>query len=98
MEVNGKFLRLYTTKHGKFIVSWDCFKETINACLYHGFDNWVFVSYFYERMLPQMKQLVETMSRGDFMSGSPEGVIQFLELPSVKLEDEGVRKQVLVRD
>ena len=48
--------------------------------------------------LPQMKQLVETMSRRDFMSGSPEGVIQFLELPSVKLEDEGVRKQVLVRD
>ena len=71
MEVNGKFLRLYTTKHGKFIVSWDCFKETINACLYHGFDNWVFVSYFYERML--------TMSRGDFMTRSPEGVIQFLE-------------------
>ena len=42
--------------------------EAVNACLHHGFDTWMLVSYFYEGMSPAMKQLLETMCGGDFMS------------------------------
>lgn len=54
----------------------------INACLYHGFDNLMLISYFYESMPPQMKQLVETMCGGDFMGKSHDEAIQFPRLHS----------------
>ena len=52
--------------------------EVINACPHHGFDTWMLVSYFYEGMLPTMKQLLETMCGGDFMSKSPDEAFEFL--------------------
>ena len=42
--------------------------EAINACPHHGFDTWLLVSYFYDEMSSSMKQLLETMCGGDFMS------------------------------
>ena len=36
------------------------------------------VSYFYEDMSPQMKQLLETMCGGDFMNKSLDDAFQFL--------------------
>ncbi|RVW31241.1 Retrovirus-related Pol polyprotein from transposon opus [Vitis vinifera] len=42
--------------------------EVINACPHHGFDTWLLVSYFYDEMSSSMKQLLETMCGGDFMS------------------------------
>ncbi|RVW89718.1 hypothetical protein CK203_047281 [Vitis vinifera] len=52
--------------------------EVVNACPHHIFDTWMLVSYFYEGMSPTMKQLLETMCRGDFMSKSPDKVLDFL--------------------
>ena len=52
--------------------------EAFNVCPHHGFDTWMLVSYFYEGMSPAMKQLLETMCGGDFMSKSLDEVLDFL--------------------
>ena len=48
------------------------------ACPHHGFDTWLLVSYFYDGMSSSMKQLLETMCGGDFMSKNPEEAMNFL--------------------
>ena len=45
--------------------------ETISACPHHGFDTWMLVNHFYDGMSPSMKQLLETMCGGDFLSKHP---------------------------
>ena len=52
--------------------------EAINTCPHHGFDTWLLVSYFYDRMSSSMKQLLETMCGGDFMSKNLEEAMDFL--------------------
>ena len=52
--------------------------EAINACPHHGFDTWLLVSYFYDGMSSLMKQLLETMCGGDFMSKNLEEAMDFL--------------------
>ena len=52
--------------------------EAINACPHRGFDTWLLVSYFYDGMSSSMKQLLETMCGGDFMSKNPEEAMNFL--------------------
>ena len=52
----------------------------VNACPYHIFDTWMLVNYFYEGMLPTMKQLLETMCEGDFMSKSLDKALDFSKL------------------
>nr|CAN70521.1 hypothetical protein VITISV_015408 [Vitis vinifera] len=52
--------------------------EAINACPHHGFDTWLLVSYFYDGMSSSMKQLLETICGGDFMSKNPEEAMDFL--------------------
>ncbi|RVW67299.1 hypothetical protein CK203_065068 [Vitis vinifera] len=54
------------------------YMEAINACPHHGFDTWLLVSYFYDGMSSLMKQLLETMCGGDFMSKNPEEAMDFL--------------------
>ncbi|RVW91330.1 hypothetical protein CK203_035418 [Vitis vinifera] len=50
----------------------------INACPHHGFDTWLLVSYFYDGMSSSMKQILETMCGGDFMSKNPDEAMDFL--------------------
>ncbi|RVW58959.1 Retrovirus-related Pol polyprotein from transposon 17.6 [Vitis vinifera] len=57
---------------------WERYMEAINACPHHGFDTWLLVSYFYDGMSSSMKQLLETMCGGDFMSKNPEEAMDFL--------------------
>ena len=52
--------------------------EALNACPHHGFDTWLLVSYFYDGIYPTMKQLLETMCEGDFMSKNQEEALDFL--------------------
>ena len=52
--------------------------EASNACPHHGFDTWLLVSYFYDDMSSSMKQLLEIMCGGDFMSQNPEEAMDFL--------------------
>ena len=52
--------------------------ETISAYPHHGFDNWMLVNYFYGGMSPAMKQLLETMCGGDFLSKHLDEAMDFL--------------------
>ena len=52
--------------------------ETINACPHHGFNTWMLVNHFYDGMSPAMKQRLETMCRGDFLSKHPDEAMNFL--------------------
>ena len=52
--------------------------ETINACPHHGFDTWMLVNHFYDGMSPPMKQLLETMCGGDFLSKDPDEAMDVL--------------------
>ena len=52
--------------------------ETISACPHHGFDTWMLVNPFYDGMSPAMKQLLETMCGGDFLSKHPDEALDFL--------------------
>ncbi|RVW32453.1 hypothetical protein CK203_099872 [Vitis vinifera] len=62
----------------KFYECWERYMEAINACPHHGFDTWLLVSYFYDGMSSLMKQLLETMCGGDFMSKNLEEAMDFL--------------------
>ena len=62
----------------KFYQCWERFLETISACPHHGFDTWMLVNHFYDVMSPPMKQLVETMCGGNFLSKHPDEAIDFL--------------------
>ena len=62
----------------RFYQCWERFMETISACPHHGFDTWMLVNHFYGGMSPSMKQLLETMCRGDFLSKHPDEAMDFL--------------------
>ena len=61
----------------KFYQCWERFMETSNACPHHGFDTWMLVNHFYDGMSPPMKQLVETMCGGNFLSKHLDEAIDF---------------------
>ena len=52
--------------------------ETISARPHHGFDTWMLVNHFYGVMSPAMKQLLEIMCGGDFLSKHPDEAMDFL--------------------
>ena len=62
----------------RFYQCWERFMETISACPHHGFDTWMLVNHFYNGMSPAMKQLLETMCGGDFLSKHPDEAMDFL--------------------
>ena len=62
----------------RFYRCWERFMKTISACPHHGFDTWMLVNHFYGGMSPTMKQLLETMCGGDFLSKHPDEAIDFL--------------------
>ena len=62
----------------RFYQCWERFMETISACPHHGFDTWMLVNHFYGGMSPSMKQLLETMCGGDFLSKHPDEAMDFL--------------------
>ena len=62
----------------KFYQCWERFMETISACPHHGFDTWMLVNHFYGGMSSAMRQLLETMCGGDFLSKHPDEAMDFL--------------------
>ena len=62
----------------RFHQCWERFMETISACPQHGIDTWMLVNHFYGCMSPSMKQLMETMCGGDFLSKHPNEAMDFL--------------------
>ena len=62
----------------KLYQCWERYLETISSCPHHGFDTWMLVNHFYDGMSPTMKQLLETMCGGDFLSKNPDEAMDFL--------------------
>ena len=62
----------------RFYQCWERFMKTISACPHHGFDTWMLVNHFYGGMSPAMKQLLEIMCGGDFLSKHPDEAMDFL--------------------
>ena len=80
-KTNNLKRQIYTfaTHDGeKFYQCWERFLETISACPHHGFDTWMLVNHFYGGMSPAMRQLLETMCGGDFLSKHPDEAMDFL--------------------
>ena len=80
-KTNNLKRRIYTfatLENEKFYQCWERYLETINACPHHGFDTWMLVNHFYNGMSPAMKQLLEIMCGGDFMSKHPKEAMDFL--------------------
>ncbi|KAL6325872.1 hypothetical protein AAG906_038361 [Vitis piasezkii] len=74
-SLRPRSIRTWTDLQAEFLKK---YMEAINACPHHGFDTWLLVSYFYDGMSSSMKQLLETMCGGDFMSKNPEEAMNFL--------------------
>ncbi|RVW61089.1 Retrovirus-related Pol polyprotein from transposon 17.6 [Vitis vinifera] len=72
----------FAKENEKFHECWERYMEAINACPHHGFDTWLLVSYFYDGMSSSMKQILETMCGGDFMSKNLEEAMDFLSYVS----------------
>ena len=62
----------------RFYQCWERFMETISACPNQGFDTWMLLNHFYGGMSPAMKQLLETICGGDFLSKHPDEAMDFL--------------------
>ena len=80
-RTNSLKMRIYifvAHDNEKFYQCWERYMETINACPHHGFDTWMLVNHFHDGMSPAMKQLLETMCGGDFLSKNPEEAMDFL--------------------
>ncbi|RVW18629.1 hypothetical protein CK203_104255 [Vitis vinifera] len=76
---DGKQISNFSAKENKkFYECWERYMEAINTCPHHGFDTWLLVSYFYDGMSSLMKQLLETMCGGDFLSKNPKEAMDFL--------------------
>ena len=62
----------------RFYQCWERFMEAISAYPHHGFDTWMLVNHLYGVLSPAMKQLLETMCGGDFLSKHPDEAMDFL--------------------
>ena len=70
----------FTQESGETLYQcWERFKEMLNICPHHGFETWRLVSYFYEGLTPQSRQVVEMMCNGEFRDKSPEDALDYLE-------------------
>ena len=80
-KTNNLKMWIYTfsaQENETFYQCWERYLETINACPHYGFDTWMLVNHFYNGMSLAMKQLLETMCGGDFMSKHLEEAMDFL--------------------
>ena len=59
--------------------TWERFKDLLNSCLHHGYENWRLVSYFYDGLTSKERQFVEMMCNGDFLSKDHEEAIEYLK-------------------
>ena len=82
-KTNNLKRQIYTFvahENERFYQCLERFMETISACAcpHHGFDTWMLVNHFYGGMSPAMKQLLETMCGGDFLSKHLHEAMDFL--------------------
>ena len=62
-----------------FSQCWERFKDLLNACPHHGYENWRIISFFYEGLIPSMRQFIEMMCNGEFMNKEADEAWDYLE-------------------
>ncbi|XP_042964676.1 uncharacterized protein LOC122298901 [Carya illinoinensis] len=73
-----------------FYQSWEKFKDLLNACPHHGYENWRIISFFYEGLQPKMRQFVETMCNGEFFNKEPEEAFEYFDYLSENAQSRDV--------
>jgi hypothetical protein len=63
-----------------FFQCWERFKDLLLACPHHGYDTWRVISFFYDGITSNMRQFVEMMCNGEFMSKSPDDAWDYFDL------------------
>jgi hypothetical protein len=63
-----------------FFQCWERFKDLLLACPHHGYDTWRVISFFYDDITSNMRQFVEMMCNGEFMSKSPDDAWDYFDL------------------
>ena len=63
----------------QYFQCWERFKDLLNSCPHHGFENWRTVSFFYEGLNSETKQFVEMMCNGEFLDKNPEDALEYLD-------------------
>ena len=59
--------------------AWERFKDLLLPCPHHGFEKWRTISFFYDRLSPKTKKLVETTCYGDFMDNDEDETEEYFE-------------------
>ena len=77
-NLKRKIYTFATHDSERFYQCWERYMEAISACPHHGFDTCRMVNHFYDGMSPSMKQLLETMCGGDFLSKNPDEAMDVL--------------------
>ena len=89
-----------TNENEKFYTCWERYMEALNACPDHGLDTWLLVSYFFDGICPAMKQQLETMCGGDFLTKHLKEALDFLSYvveASKGWDDPNPRKMEIMR-
>lgn len=55
------------------------FRDLLNACPHHGYENWCIISLFYEALTPKMWQFVETICNAEFFTKELEEVFEYFD-------------------
>jgi hypothetical protein len=63
-----------------FFQCWERFKDLLLACPHHGYDTWRVISFFYDGITSNMRQFVEMMCNGEFMSKSSDDAWDYFDL------------------
>ena len=58
---------------------WDRFKELFNIYPHYSFETCRLVTYFYEGLIPQSRQVVEMMCNGEFRDKNHEDALDYLD-------------------
>ena len=70
----------FSVKEGEtFYQSWERFKDLLQSCPHHAFENWTLVGFFYDSLPTRLRQFVEMMAQGEFMGKSPEEAFNFFD-------------------
>lgn len=76
-KINHEF---YQKDVETFYHCWEWFKNVLNACLHHGNENWMVISFFYEVATKKKKtQFIETMCNDEFFNKDPEEAFVYFD-------------------
>ena len=59
--------------------AWERYKDLFNFIPTHRYEDWRFVSYFYEGLTPRDQQFVQLSCGGDFLQKEPEDAMDYLD-------------------